>query len=132
MRRLRTFFAMLLIITLAAAASSCQLFQKPLTAQEVVDQVANHAADLKSSEFKMVVDLKAQGMGISIDMDGKMRAPEESYLKLGFMGENIEIFVKDKTTIYTRQAKQTTWTKVDPAQLAQAGAMSSLYSSSEE
>jgi hypothetical protein len=128
MKTTRSIFAMLLIVVLAASVTSCQLFQKPLTAQEVMTEITNRAANLKSGEFKMVVDLKVQGMGISIDLDGKFKAPEEAYVKLNLMGQNVEFYMRDKQTAYTRQAPQTRWTKMDAAQLKQAGALGSLSS----
>jgi len=113
--------AVVLIVLVLAACSP-----KELTAQEIVQKMADNSKNLKTGHMEMTLTLSALGQSLSGSSSGVFENPDKSHISMDLLGSHVEVLVLSPTEIYQRASSTDTWQKAPENATGQFGGITDI------
>jgi hypothetical protein len=107
-------FSALLLSSCAPAA---------LTADQVIQKMADNGKNLKTGQISLDMDMTLAGSTININSTGAFENPDKSFLTMNMMGATVQVLVLSPTEIYTRQGETGAWQKSNAGAESQTGSL---------
>jgi len=94
---------------------------KELTAQEIVQKMADNSENMKTGHMDMTLNLSAAGQSISGTSSGVFENPDKSYMVMDLLGAHVEVLTLSPTEIYQRAASTDAWQRAPEDATGQFG-----------
>ena len=105
--------ALLLVSVIISACGSTPL--TPLTADQVIQKMADSSKKLKTGQTTMDMVMSADGESLTMTSSGVFENPEKSYMTVSMLGITQQILVLSLTDMYSRNNDTEAWVKMDTA-----------------
>lgn len=114
--------SLMAILLLLFMLISCSVPAK-LTADQVLQKLAENSQNLKTGRITLDMDMSIAGSSIKIDSSGVFENPDKSFMTMNMMGSTVQVLVLSPTEIYTRQGESGKWTRSPSAAETQTGSL---------
>jgi hypothetical protein len=116
----KSFFVFVAALFLCSALLvSCS--PAPLTADQVVQKMAQNGKNLKTGHLQMDMNMTVGTESVKITTTGVYENPDKSYLTVSLLGQSLQVLSLSATEIYQRASETDTWVKSNAGASAQAG-----------
>ena len=109
---------LLLLAVTVMLTFACQI--RPVSDIEIIARSRQNMAAIDSYHMGMDVSATTQGMTITIQTDGVVQMPDQSYMTMTMLGQQFELLVLGPAEMYMRQAGTSDWIPISPAAASQA------------
>ena len=109
---------LLLTSVLLAACGST-----PLTADQVLQKMAENGKNLKTGHTQMDINMTAAEQTVTMNAVGVFENPDKSYLNLTLLGSSVQMLVLSPTEVYQRASESEAWVQSDASGSDQAGSV---------
>jgi outer membrane lipoprotein-sorting protein len=124
MKKQRTVSQVLAVLLAILALAACA--PKELTAQEIVQKMADNSENLKTGHMDMTLNLSAAGQSISGNSLGVFENPDKSYMVMELLGAHVEVLTLSPTEIYTRTNTSDAWQSAPADATGQFGGVTDI------
>lgn len=115
------FFFILIVLFPSLLLSSCS--SAALTADQVIQKMAENGKNLKTGQITLDMDMSLSGSTIKIKSNGVFENPDKSFLTMNMMGTTLQVLVLSPTQVYTRQGETGKWQKSTANAESQTGSL---------
>jgi hypothetical protein len=118
-RKNRILLAAFLLVALAL--TSCA--PAPLTADQVIQKMAENGKNLKSGQIQLEMKIALAGQTLNLSSNGVFENPDRSFLTLTSMGNTIQVLSLSPSESYTRRGDDEKWLRADASTQSQSGSL---------
>ena len=112
---------MIILLLFSLVLASCA--PVALTADQVIQKMADNGKNLKTGQITLDMDMTLAGSTININSTGAFENPDKSFLTMNMMGATVQVLVLSPTEIYTRQGETGAWQKSTAGAESQTGSL---------
>ena len=95
----------------------------PLTADQVIQKLADNGRKLKTGHIQMDMKMSAGDQTLEITSSGIFENPDKSYLTVSVMGQSLQVLSLSVTEVYRRASETDAWVKSIESDSGQTGSM---------
>lgn len=108
----KSIFAIIAVLLLGGFfLAACN--QTPLTADQVLQKMAEKSKELKTGQTTMEMTMTAGGESLIMTSEGVFENPEKSYQTVSMLGVTQQVLTLSLTEMYTRASDAEAWVKMD-------------------
>ena len=119
MRKAILVSSIVLILVSAFILTACA--PKELTANDVVQKMADNSKKLKTGHTDMQMNISAAGQTITGSMQGIFENPDKSLISMDLLGTHVEVLTQSPADVYQRPSSSQAWQKVPQSTTSQFG-----------
>ena len=117
----KAFLVTSIVLILVSALTLAACAPKELTADEVVQKMADNSKKLKTGHTDMQMNINAAGQSITGSMQGVFENPDKSLISMDLLGTHVEVLSISPTEVYQRPSSDQAWQKVPQNTTSQFG-----------
>jgi outer membrane lipoprotein-sorting protein len=128
----KTLWSLIALLTVfSLLLAGCNSSKVPtMSAQEILEKSQQEMANISSAQVKLVMDMTASGVQLSLNAEGAVEPPDKAYMKMSIMGQTIETLMLGPTEAYLNTG--TGWEPVPASELGSSGMNTNLVTQQSE